>query len=41
MIIVFDSEGDNDDDDKGWEEVIKITKVNIARVIYQNKKRNM
>ncbi len=39
MIIVSDSE-DNDDDNKRWEEIIKIIKINTARVISQSEKRN-
>jgi len=32
MIAVSNSEDDNDDDDKGWEKVAKIAKINTARV---------
>ena len=39
VIAVSDSE-DDDDDDKKWEKAAEIAKVNIARITYQNKKRN-
>ena len=40
VIAVFDSKNNDNDDDKGWEEVTKIAKVNIARVTRQSEKRN-
>ncbi len=40
VIAVFDSEDNDDDNNEGWEEIVKIAKVNIARVIRQSEKRN-
>ncbi len=39
VVAVSDSE-DDDDDDEGQEEIIKVVKVNIARVICQSEERN-
>ncbi len=40
MVAVSDSEDDNNDNNKRWEEAAEITKVNTVRVTHQNKKRN-
>ena len=33
VITISNNEDNGDDDNKGWEEVTKITKINAARVI--------
>ncbi len=40
MITVSDSENDDEDNDKRWEEAAKVAKVNTTWVINQSEKRN-